>query len=179
MLNRVSAIAWSGLSAKEFDRLRKDRRITPIEQTDGGTDEVAVRVAVAAGQHVRPAGSDIADGTLLLRGRDSLVINTGGEKVYPDEVEGVLKALPDVADVVVIGIPDESWGHAVCAVVEPHVGAQPTLEGLRDGARSHLAGYKLPRRLVLVDHVVRSPAGKPDHRWAAAVAQAELEDSTS
>ncbi len=119
------------------------------------------------------------DGTIVVLGRASQCINTGGEKVYPDEVEGVLKGLPEVTDVVVVGIPDETWGQAVCAVVEPHPGAQPTLEGLRDAARSHLASYKLPRRLVLVDHVVRSPAGKPDHRWAAAVAQAELEGSAT
>lgn len=112
------------------------------------------------------------DGTIVVLGRSSQCINTGGEKVYPEEVEAVLKAHPDVADAVVVGVPDETWGQAVCAVVEPRPGSEPTLETLREGARTSLAGYKLPRGLVLVDQVVRSPAGKPDHRWARAVATA-------
>ena len=111
-----------------------------------------------------------ADGTIVVLGRDSQCINTGGEKVYPEEVEGVLKADPEVGDAVVIGVPDDDWGEAVCAVVEPRPGATPTLDSLRDAARASLSGYKLPRRLVLVEHVERSPSGKPDHRWAARVA---------
>ncbi len=111
-----------------------------------------------------------ADGTIVVLGRDSQCINTGGEKVYPEEVEGVLKADPDVNDAVVVGVPDDDWGQAVCAVVEPRPGRAPTLDALRDAARPLLSGYKLPRRLVLVDRVERSPSGKPDHRWAARVA---------
>jgi len=116
------------------------------------------------------------DGTIVVLGRESQCINTGGEKVYPEEVEAVLKADPDVAYVLVVGIPDEDWGQAVCAVVEPRPGSDPTLETLRDGARSRLAGYKLPRRLVLVEQVRRSPSGKPDPRWALAVASAPTSD---
>ncbi len=111
-----------------------------------------------------------ADGTIVVLGRDSQCINTGGEKVYPEEVEGVLKADPDVADAVVIGVPDDDWGQAVCAVVEPRAGRTPTLDSLQATARTSLSGYKLPRHLVLVEHVERSPSGKPDHRWAARVA---------
>ncbi|MEZ5323310.1 MAG: acyl-CoA synthetase [Microthrixaceae bacterium] len=114
-----------------------------------------------------------ADGTIAVLGRSSQCINTGGEKVYPEEVEAALKAHPDVADTVVVAAPDETLGQTVCAVVEPRPGCAPTLESLRDSARAVLAGYKLPRRLVLVEHVVRSPAGKPDHRWASAVAAGE------
>lgn len=111
-----------------------------------------------------------ADGTIVLLGRGSQCINTGGEKVYPEEVEAVLKAHPDVADAVVVGTPDGTWGQAVCAVVEPRPGCTPGLEDLREAARATLSGYKLPKRLVIVDHVVRSPSGKADYRWAAAVA---------
>lgn len=113
------------------------------------------------------------DGTIVVLGRASMCINTGGEKVYPEEVEGALKADPDVVDTVVVGVPDETWGQAVCAVVQPRPGSHPSVESLREGARGRLAGYKLPRRVVLVTHVQRSPSGKPDHRWAAAVAASD------
>ncbi|HNH39578.1 MAG TPA: AMP-binding protein, partial [Microthrixaceae bacterium] len=112
------------------------------------------------------------DGTIVILGRSSQCINTGGEKVYPEEVEAALKAHPDVVDAVVVGVADERWGQSVSAVVQPRPGTTPTLDELRDAARDQLAGYKLPRRLVLVDEVLRSPAGKPDHRWAQSVAAA-------
>ena len=111
-----------------------------------------------------------ADGTIELLGRDSATINTGGEKVHGEEVENVLKAHPAVYDVVVVGVPDERWGTAVCAVVQPSPGTQPTLEDLAEHCRAQLAGFKQPRHLVIVDQVVRSPAGKADLRWAAAAA---------
>ena len=107
-----------------------------------------------------------ADGSVILLGRGSVSINTGGEKVFPEEVEGVLKGHPDVYDAVVVGVADDRWGEQVVAVVQPVEGPTPTLEGIEAYAREHLAGYKLPRRLVLVDAVVRSPAGKADYRWA-------------
>ncbi|MEI2696830.1 MAG: acyl-CoA synthetase [Microthrixaceae bacterium] len=110
------------------------------------------------------------DGTIVVLGRSSQCINTGGEKVYPEEVEGALKAHPDVVDVVVVGIPDENWGQAVCAVVQQRPGSTLTLEDLRESAGLRIARYKLPRHLVFVGQVERSPAGKPDQRWAAAVA---------
>ena len=111
-----------------------------------------------------------ADGTITVLGRASQCINTGGEKVHPEEVEAALKAHPDVADAVVVGTPDDTWGQAVCAVVEPRPGRTPELEDLRQAARATLAGYKLPKRLVIVDHVVRSPSGKADYRWAVEMA---------
>jgi len=116
------------------------------------------------------------DGTIQVLGRASQCINTGGEKVYPEEVEALLKAHPDVADVVVVGAADDTWGQVVCAVVEPVPGRAPSLAELRASVRDRLAGYKLPRRVVLVARVVRSPAGKPDHRWATAVAAAGVDD---
>ncbi len=112
------------------------------------------------------------DGTITVLGRGSVSINTGGEKVYPEEVEGALKAHPDVFDAVVVGVPDDRWGERVVAVVEPRDGRAPTLDELDTEIRRHVAGYKVPRQLVLVDHVERSPSGKPDYRWAKQVAEA-------
>jgi len=112
-----------------------------------------------------------ADGTIQLLGRGSLCINTGGEKVFPEEVESVLVNHPGVADVLVVGTPDERWGSTVTAVVAPADAAQPpSLDELREHLRPHLAGYKSPRRLVIVDRIQRSPAGKADYRWAKDVA---------
>lgn len=111
------------------------------------------------------------DGSIQLLGRGSGCINTGGEKVFPEEVESVLHAVPAVADVVVVGAPDDRWGQAVCAVVQPAAGATVELDELRAHARSGLAGYKLPTRLVVVEEIHRSPAGKADLRWAKSVAE--------
>jgi acyl-CoA synthetase (AMP-forming)/AMP-acid ligase II len=112
-----------------------------------------------------------ADGSITLLGRGSVSINTGGEKVYPEEVESALKAHPAVYDAVVVGVPDERWGERVCAVVSVSPGADaPTLDELSSFVRGKLAGYKLPRELVVVDEVVRSPVGKADYRWAKQVA---------
>jgi len=111
------------------------------------------------------------DGTIQLLGRGSLCINTGGEKVFPEEVESVLVNHAAVLDVLVVGTPDERWGSTVTAVVAPADPAQPpSLDELREHLRPHLAGYKSPRRLVIVDHIERSPAGKADYRWAKDVA---------
>ena len=90
--------------------------------------------------------------------------------MHPEEVEGVLHGHPGVADVLVVGVPDERWGSAVTAVVQPAEGATLTLEEVAAHCKAHLAGYKVPKRLVLVDKVVRSPAGKADYRWAKSVA---------
>jgi acyl-CoA synthetase (AMP-forming)/AMP-acid ligase II len=114
------------------------------------------------------------DGTVTLLGRGSVCINSGGEKVFPEEVEGVLKAHPDIVDVLVVGVPDDRWGSAVTAVVQPAPGRTPTLDELVASSRAKLAGYKLPRHLVVVDEIVRSPAGKPDYPWAAKHAAATL-----
>jgi len=106
------------------------------------------------------------DGTITVLGRGSVSINTGGEKVYPEEVEGALKSHPDVFDAVVVGVPDERWGERVVAVVQARDGARPDTVSLDAHVRKHIAGYKAPRDVVLVDEIVRSPSGKPDYRWA-------------
>ncbi|WP_103535655.1 acyl-CoA synthetase [Streptomyces sp. SM11] len=111
-----------------------------------------------------------ADGIVTVLGRGSQCINTGGEKVYPEEVEQALKSLPDVYDALVAGVPDARWGNRVAAVVQLREGAEAlTLEALQTHCRSRLAGYKIPRALVLADRIQRSPSGKADYRWAKAV----------
>ena len=111
-----------------------------------------------------------ADGTITLLGRGSLCINTGGEKVYPEEVEGVLRQSRAVYDVVVVGVPDERWGERVVAIVQLASGTEPTEGELMTLVRASLAGYKVPKQVVFVDEVSRSPSGKADYRWAAEVA---------
>jgi acyl-CoA synthetase (AMP-forming)/AMP-acid ligase II len=107
------------------------------------------------------------DGSITVLGRQSSCINTGGEKVYPNEVESVLKSHPAVEDCLVVGVPDLRWGQQVCALVKPRGSAQPTLDDLQRHARAALAAYKIPRALCLVQEVQRLASGKPDYRWAA------------
>lgn len=107
-----------------------------------------------------------ADGSVTMLGRGSVSINSGGEKIYPEEVEAALKGHPDVFDALVVGVPDERFGQHVAAVVQPRAGSRPTLAELDAHVRTEIAGYKVPRSLWLVDEVKRSPAGKPDYRWA-------------
>ncbi|MFJ2079457.1 acyl-CoA synthetase [Streptomyces anulatus] len=112
-----------------------------------------------------------ADGIVTVLGRGSQCINTGGEKVYPEEVEQALKSHPDVYDALVAGVPDERWGNRVAAVVQLRENAQAlTLDAVQAHCRTRLAGYKIPRALVLADRIQRSPSGKADYRWAKAVA---------
>ncbi|HEY5155017.1 MAG TPA: AMP-binding protein [Acidimicrobiales bacterium] len=123
-----------------------------------------------------------ADGMIAIYGRGSVSINSGGEKIYPEEVEKALKSHPDVFDATVVGTPHERFGSQVTAVVELRPSARqepPSLADLRAHCAEHLAGYKVPRAVVFVDATVRSPSGKPDYRWAQATARAELEASIS
>jgi fatty-acyl-CoA synthase len=107
-----------------------------------------------------------ADGTIELYGRESVTINTGGEKVFAEEVEQALKHHPAVYDALVVGRPSERWGQEVVAVVATRGDRTVTLEELRQTAAAHLARYKLPKALVLRDAISRSPSGKPDYAWA-------------
>jgi 3-oxocholest-4-en-26-oate---CoA ligase len=114
-----------------------------------------------------------ADGAITLLGRGSIVINSGGEKIFPEEVESAVRSHPDVMDAIVCGAPDERWGQTVAAIVQPRVGHEPpSLESLQEHCRTTIAGYKLPRRLHVVDVVERSPSGKPDYTWAASIVNA-------
>jgi acyl-CoA synthetase (AMP-forming)/AMP-acid ligase II len=111
-----------------------------------------------------------ADGRIVLLGRGSVSINSGGEKIYPEEVEAAIKSHPDVYDCTVVGVPDDRWGQRVAAVVQPRESGTLTLESIQEHCRQHVAGYKVPRELHLVASIVRSPSGKPDYRWAKDVA---------
>ncbi|MFD5177071.1 AMP-binding protein [Nocardia sp. NPDC058379] len=111
-----------------------------------------------------------ADGGIELLGRDSVTINSGGEKVFAEEVEDALIAHPAVSDVVVAGRPSERWGTEIVAVVQLVPGHDPTDQELLVGAEQRLARYKLPKAIVRVDQVLRSPAGKADYRWAGQIA---------
>ncbi|UEA47845.1 acyl-CoA synthetase [Mycobacteroides abscessus] len=117
-----------------------------------------------------------ADGTVTMLGRGSVSINTGGEKVFPEEVESVLKGHPAVFDAVVVGVPDEKWGQHVGAVIAVREGVELTFEDLDTHARKEIAGYKVPRSIWIVDSVKRNPAGKADYRWAKEVSETEKVD---
>ncbi len=108
------------------------------------------------------------DGTVTMLGRGSVSINSGGEKIYPEEVEGALKCHPEIFDALVVGVPDERWGQRVAAVVQCRGGKRPTLEELRPVLTQEISSYKMPRSLWFVDEIKRSPAGKPDYKWAKA-----------
>ncbi|MGH2728340.1 MAG: AMP-binding enzyme, partial [Actinomycetota bacterium] len=115
-------------------------------------------------------GTIDADGTVIVFGRGSMCINSGGEKIYPEEVESAVKAHPDVYDAVIVGVPDERWGERVAAVIQPRPDRAPTLESIQEHCRTLIAGYKVPRQVYLVAQMVRHPSGKPDYPWARGVA---------
>jgi acyl-CoA synthetase (AMP-forming)/AMP-acid ligase II len=114
------------------------------------------------------------DGSVTLLGRGSICINSGGEKIFPEEVEAVVRSHPDVMDAIVVGAPDERFGQRVAAIVQPRRGhTAPSLEAVQEHCRGHVAGYKVPRQLHVVDLIERSPSGKPDYRWANTVVTTE------
>jgi 3-oxocholest-4-en-26-oate---CoA ligase len=113
-----------------------------------------------------------ADGTITLLGRGSVVINSGGEKIFPEEIEEAVKLHPAVADCLVVGVPDERFGETVAAVVSLHRDATATPSEL-SAAMESLARYKRPRQFVIVPEVVRGPNGKADYKWAKQTAQRE------
>jgi acyl-CoA synthetase (AMP-forming)/AMP-acid ligase II len=109
------------------------------------------------------------DGSITLLGRGSVSINSGGEKIFPEEVESAVRSFPEVFDAIVVGAPDERWGQRVAAIIQPRADKHPTLQEIQDHCRNAIAGYKVPRQLHVVDQIVRSPSGKPDYRWAAGI----------
>jgi acyl-CoA synthetase (AMP-forming)/AMP-acid ligase II len=114
-----------------------------------------------------------SDGSIRVFGRGSVCINSGGEKIFPEEVEAALKAHGGVLDAVVVGIPDERWGQRVAALVQLRPGAAASIEDLDRHCRTKVAGYKVPRFVSFVERVERQPSGKPDYRWAASYAAGE------
>jgi fatty-acyl-CoA synthase len=115
-----------------------------------------------------------ADGSIQVLGRESVCINSGGEKIFAEEVEQALKRHPAIYDVVVVGTPSERWGEQVTAVVSFRGDARASDDELRDAAAEALARYKLPRAFVRVEAVLRTPSGKPDYRWAKDTAIVQL-----
>jgi len=119
-------------------------------------------------------GQVAPDGTIRFLGRDSVCINSGGEKIFAEEVERALKHHPAVYDVLVTATPNERWGEQVTAVIALRSGTTATEEDLREAAAGSLARYKLPKAFVFVDTIVRSASGKPDYRWAKETALSRL-----
>ncbi len=113
-----------------------------------------------------------ADGSVTLLGRGSNCINTGGEKVFPEEVEEALKRNPDVLDCLVVGVADERFGQRIVAVTSLAEGSSPTADEIVAATKAHLSGFKLPRQVILVDQVQRAVNGKADYAWAKDVAEA-------
>ncbi|MDA8357661.1 MAG: acyl-CoA synthetase [Actinomycetota bacterium] len=163
-----------------------DEHLRPVEPGSGAIGKIArsgniplgyyndpvktaeVFITVDGTRYVMPG--DFAtvepDGSVTLLGRGSVVINSGGEKIFPEEVESAVRSHPEVMDAIVVGAPDERWGQTVAAIVQARPGMSPTLESIQEHCRATIAGYKLPRRLHHVPAIERSPSGKPDYRWA-------------
>ena len=111
------------------------------------------------------------DGALILVGRGSGCINTGGEKVFPEEVENILRTHPSVDDCIVMGMADERFGQRVVAIIEPRKPTEFLPDAVTDFVKGSLANYKAPREIIVVDHVQRHPNGKPDYAWAEHIIQ--------
>jgi fatty-acyl-CoA synthase len=189
-----AGIAKPGASltfAAKAETIVVDDDLRPVARGTGTVGRLATRGRVPLGYYKDPDRSmrtfveidgrrwslpgDMAtidtDGTVHLLGRGSMCINTGGEKVYPEEVEAVLKTHPAVADAVVVGAPDPQFGQRVVAIVATIPGAlAPDLDSLQAHCRAHLAGYKVPRAAHVVSEVMRSAAGKADYAWAKEIA---------
>ncbi len=118
-----------------------------------------------------------ADGTVIVYGRGSNCINSGGEKIFPEEVEQAIKAHPAVFDALVVGVPDQRFGERVAVVAQIRDGASLTLENLQAACREHVAGYKVPREMHFSDHIGREPSGKPNYRWAREYATGRKPDA--
>ena len=132
--------------------------------------EKTARIMVEVGGRRYVTPGDLArveeDGTFTLLGRGNTCVNSGGQKVFPEEVEGALKSHPEVFDALVIGIPDERYGESVAALIEPRPGTAPDLGAVAAHLRSQIAGFKIPRSMWLVDQIARNPVGKPGYGWA-------------
>ncbi|MGZ4139311.1 MAG: acyl-CoA synthetase [Actinomycetota bacterium] len=167
-----------------------DDEMKPTKPGDGVTGRLAMRGRVPLGYYNDPEKTratfaeidgerwvmpgDLAtidaDGTIIVFGRGTMCINSGGEKIYPEEVEAALKSNPDVFDAVVVGIPDERWGERVAALVQLRRDRSVIVGAVKEHARARVAGYKVPRDVYFVDEIVRQPSGKPDYPWAKAKA---------
>ncbi len=139
----------------------------------------AMFVEVDGERYVVPGDFAVAEenGSITLLGRGSVCVNTGGEKVFPEEVEGAIKEHPAVFDALVIGIPDERLGQRVAAIIQPREGAAVDLPDLEAVIRARVAGYKVPRTVWVTDSIGRTPSGKADYVWARRFADAKLAEA--
>jgi fatty-acyl-CoA synthase len=138
----------------------------------GDEDKTRRTFPVIAGQRMVIPGDRARirpDGRIELLGRESVTINTGGEKVFAEEVEQALLTHAAVDDVIVVGRPSETWGQEVVAVIQLHPGATASDDEIVAAAAERIAAFKLPKDVVRVDQVQRSPSGKPDYGWARAL----------
>ncbi len=153
----------------------------PLGYLDDAAKTERTFVTIAGVRYAVPGdrARHLADGTIELHGRDSVTINSGGEKIFAEEVEHALKHHPAVYDAVVAGRPSERWGQEVVAVVQLRGGARVTDAELSDECAKHLARYKLPKAYVYRDAIVRSPSGKADYRWAKEQAAVQTKAQTT
>jgi len=185
---QASSAGMMRLPANDQQRVVIDGRFAEIGETGliarsghtpigyYGDPEASAKVFQSIGGQIWAVSGDSArleaDGTIVVFGRGSTSINSGGEKIFPEEVEEALRAHPAILDAVVAGQPDPRWGERVVAIVSARAGATPPpLDDLRAFLAGRLAGYKIPKAAVWVDEVRRSPAGKQDYRWAKLIAQ--------
>ena len=179
-VNDETTVLTSDFTTRARRRRRQARppRLTSRSGTTRIPEKTAATFPVAAGVRWSVPGDDARieeDGTITLLGRGSVSINTGGEKVYPEEVESALKADTDVMDAIVVGVPDRRWGERVVALIEPRAGSHDRSgRGRPPACARHVAGYKAPRDILFVDSITRSPSGKPDYRWGKATAISRL-----
>ncbi len=151
----------------------------PVGYYNDPVKTAEVFITVDGTRYVMPGdfASVEANGTITLLGRGSVSINSGGEKIFPEEVESAVRSHPDVFDAIVVGAPDNRWGQRVAAIIQPRAGRHPNLGDIQAHCRDAIAGYKVPRQLHVVEAIVRSPSGKPDYRWAADIV-AEVPEET-
>jgi acyl-CoA synthetase (AMP-forming)/AMP-acid ligase II len=114
------------------------------------------------------------DGQMTLLGRGSVSINSGGEKIFPEEVEMALKAHPNIFDCLVVGVKDETWGQKVVAVIQRREVVDLSVEELKESASKYIASYKMPKEIVFSDQIERAPSGKPNYQWAQNLANSKL-----
>jgi len=115
-----------------------------------------------------------ADGQMTLLGRGSVSINSGGEKIFPEEVEMALKAHPNIFDCLVVGVKDDRWGQKVVAVIQRRKDIEMSLEEIKEVASKYIASYKMPKAIVFSELIERAPSGKPNYQWAQQYANSEL-----
>lgn len=114
------------------------------------------------------------DGQMTLLGRGSVSINSGGEKIFPEEVEMALKAHPNIFDCLVVGVKDDRWGQKVVAVIQRRENDELSLDDIKDVASKYIASYKMPKEIVFSELIERAPSGKPNYQWAQEFANSKL-----